>query len=149
MQEIRELEPQDTHLAYTTLLEFEPHHHLGSQEEFVRQVNQYQRPEGYRLIGSFEDSIGFPVAVAGFRTIHGLGRDHYLYLDDLITRSAFRGRGHATSLMQWLYDEAKRLGCTQLHLDSAVGSHRHNAHRFYLNQRMYISCYHFQCNLTS
>ena len=147
MSIIRELEAQDTHLAYTTLLEFEPHYRLGSQEEFVRQVNQYQRPEGYRLIGSFEDGIDTPVGVAGFRTIHSLASSHYLYLDDLITRVAFRGRGHAAGLMQWLYDEADRLGCTRLELDSAVEEHRYDAHRFYLNQRMYIKCYHFERDL--
>jgi len=145
MSIIRELDAQNTHLAYKTLLELEPH--LGSQEEFVRQVNQHLRPERYRLIGSFEDDIDTPVAIAGFRTLHSLAWSYYLYVDDMITRAAFRGRGHGTGLMQWLYEEAHRLGCIQVHIDSGVGAHRYNAHRLYLNQQMYISCYHFQHDL--
>jgi GNAT superfamily N-acetyltransferase len=144
---IRELEAQDTYLTYTTLLECETDYHLGSQEEFVRQVNQYQRPEGYRLIASFEDGIDTPVAIAGFRTSHSLAFNHFLYVHDLITRAAFRGRGHAASLMRWLYEEADRLGCTQLQLDSGVGPHRYDAHRFYLNQGMHIRAYHFARDL--
>src|SRR6266576_672672 len=141
MSIIRELAAQDTHLAYEALLELELG--LDSQEKFVRQVNQYLRPEGYRLIGTFEDGIETPVAIAGFRTVHGLACSYYLYLDHLVTCAAFRGRGHATSLMQWLYEEADRLDCAQFHLDSAVEAHRYDAHRLYLNQRMHIHAYHF------
>ncbi len=144
---IRELEAQDTHLAYTTFLELVPHLVDLQQEEFVRQVNEYQRSEGYRLVGSFEDGIENPAAIAGFRTIHSLGWGYYLYLEHLVTYTPLRGRGHATGLMQWLYEEANQLGCTQLHLDSAVGPHRYDAHRFYLNQRMHIKCYHFERDL--
>jgi len=146
MSIIRELGIQETYLAYPALLEFLPHLDL-SQEECVSQVNNNLRPQGYRLIGSFEDSIDTPAAIAGFRTVDSLVFKHYFYLDVLVTCAAFRGRGHATGLMQWLYDEANRLGCTEFHLDAAVGPHRYDAHRFYLNQRMHISCYHFERDL--
>jgi GNAT superfamily N-acetyltransferase len=147
---IREMEAHDTYLAYTTFLElfsYLPDLADLQQGEFVRQVNEYQRPEGYRLIGSFEDGVESAVAIAGFRPLHSLGISYYLYLDHLVTSAPFRGRGHATGLMQWLYDEAKRLGCTELHLNSAVVPQRYDAHRFYLNQRMHIGCYHFEREL--
>jgi GNAT superfamily N-acetyltransferase len=139
MSTVRELEASETHLAYTTLLELRPH--LSSRDEFVEQVNSKQRPEGYRIVGSFEDGIDEPVAVAGFRTGHNLAWGYYLYVDDLVTQSNFRGRGHAAQLMQWIYDQARQLGCNQVHLDSGV--HRFDAHRFYLNQRLHISSHHF------
>lgn len=147
MPMIRELEAQDTHLAYTAFLELLSHLGDLQQEEFVRHMNEYQRPEGYRLIGSFEDGLEAAAAIACFYTRHSLGWGNYLYLENLVTCTSFRSRGHAAGLMQWLYEEANRLGCSQLHLDSAVGPHRYDAHRFYLNQRMHISCYHFQRNL--
>lgn len=143
MPTVRELTASETHLAYTTLLELRPH--LASRDEFVEQVNTRQRPEGYRIIGSFEDGRDEPVAIAGFRTAHSLSWGHYLYVDDLITQAAFRGRGHAASIMQWIYDQARHLGCNQVHLDSGV--HRHDAHRLYLNQRMRISAHHFALEL--
>lgn len=140
MAAIRELGPQETHLAYPALLELRPH--LGSLDAVVRLVNEEQRSEGYRLVGSFEDGVDEAAAVAGFRTAHSLAWGYYLYVDDLSTRAAFRKRGHGASLMQWIAEEARRLGCNQLHLDSGV--HRHDAHRLYLNQRMDITSHHFQ-----
>jgi GNAT superfamily N-acetyltransferase len=139
MASIRELGPQETRLAYPALLELRPH--LVSLEALVQQVNEAQRSEGYRLIGSFEDGMEDAAAVAGFRTAHGLAWGYYLYIDDLSTRAAFRQRGHGACLMQWLIEEARRLGCGQVHLDSGV--QRHDAHRLYLNQRMDITAYHF------
>lgn len=139
MSAVRELGVGETKLAYSTMLELRPQ--LGSLDEFVARVNQLQRPEGYRLVGSFEDGIDEPVGLAGFRTMHSLAWGYILYVDDLVTRATFRNHGHAARLMQWLYKEARQLGCVQLHLDSGV--HRHVAHRFYLNQRMHISSHHF------
>ena len=143
MATIRELGPQETLLAYPAMLELRPH--LGSPEDFVQVVNQEQRPEGYRLVGSFEEGVDQAVSIAGFRTGHNLALGYYLYVDDLVTRAAFRKRGHAAHLMQWLLEETRRLGCVQLHLDSAV--HRHDAHRLYLQQRMDITAYHFNLGL--
>jgi hypothetical protein len=45
--------------------------------------------------------------------------------------------------MDWMIDEAKRLYCDELHLDSGVGPDRADAHRLYLNKRMRISSHHF------
>ncbi|HEY7356985.1 MAG TPA: GNAT family N-acetyltransferase [Ktedonobacterales bacterium] len=143
MATIRELGPQETHLAYLAIRELRPH--LDSLDAFVRQVNEDQRPEGYRLLGSFEDGIEEAAAVAGFRTGHMLSRGFYLYVDDLGTRAAFRRRGHGVGLMEWLIAEGRRLGCARLHLDSGV--HRHDAHRLYLNQRLDITAHHFHRNL--
>lgn len=140
MSSIRELGPAETHLAYTTLLELRPH--LPSLEAFVARVNTAQRPEGYRLIGSFVEGNVEPVAAAGFRTLHALAWGHVLYVDDLITQETQRKAGHADRLIQWLVDEAQRLGCDQLHLDSGV--QRFGAHRFYFAHGMRISAYHFQ-----
>ena len=36
---------------------------------------------------------------------------HYLYVDDLSTVPAARGRGHADLLLAWVVDEGRRLGC--------------------------------------
>ena len=60
----------------------------------------------------------------------------------LVTLPEFRSGGHGHLLLEWLFAEAKRLDCEQLHLDS--GHHRHGAHRFYLNHGMHIDAHHFK-----
>ena len=137
---IRELKEGETHLAYVAMLELRPH--LGSLADFVRLVDDVQRPAGYRLIASFDDHEQ-AAAAAGFRVLDYLAWGHALYCDDLSTRQMYRGRGHAGGLLDWMVGEAKRLGCAELHLDSGVGPDRETAHRLYFNKGMRISSYHF------
>jgi GNAT superfamily N-acetyltransferase len=136
---IRELGPGETHLAHDALISLRPH--LGSVAELVRRLDEAQRPEGFRLVASFVDGEAQAAACAGFRTGHNTAWGHYLYVDDLSTVPEHRREGHAGALMRWLFEEARRLGCDQLHLDS--GHHRHDAHRVYLNHGLRISAHHF------
>jgi len=141
MPTIRELSPDETRLAYAAIRELRPD--MYTLGEFVERVNALQRPEGYRLVASFEEGAeSEAAAVAGFRALHTLAWGRFLYVDDLVTLPARRGRGHADALLRWLAAEAERLGCGQLHLDSGV--QRLAAHRFYHAHRMSITAYHFQ-----
>jgi GNAT superfamily N-acetyltransferase len=142
---IRELSSAETHLASAAMLELRPH--LGSAEEFVRRVDDVQRTNGYRLIASFEEGEEQAAACAGFRVLDYLAWGHALYCDDLSCRAALRGRGHAGALMDWMIEEAHRLGCGEFHLDSGVGPDRTTAHRLYFNKRMRISSHHFSRNV--
>ena len=137
---IRELGPEETALAYRAMLELRGR--IGSEAEFVARVNDLQRPEGYRLLGSFAEGDPAAVAAAGFRTAHFLAWGYALYVDDLSSRPGFRRQGHAGALMDWLLEEARRLGCDQLHLDSGVGPDREEAHRLYPTTRLRISSHH-------
>jgi len=142
---VEELGPERTALAHRAMLELRPR--IGDAAAFAEHVNRALRPEGYRLVASFEEGDQRAVAVAGFRTMRMLAWGHVLYVDDLSTRAAYRGRGHASGLLRWLLDEARRLGCDQLHLDSGVGPDRQAAHRLYLDHRMRISAHHFAIDL--
>jgi GNAT superfamily N-acetyltransferase len=116
---------------------------LPGEEAFAGKIDEVQRAEGYRLLGAFEDDRREAVAVAGFRALHCLAWGHALYVDDLSTLPAARRRGHGGALLAWLLDEARRLGCEQLHLDSGVGLDRADAHRLYMNAGLVISAHHF------
>jgi len=142
---IREIGPDETHLAYVAMRELRPG--IGSEGEFVEYVDRLPRPEGYRLIASFAESETQAAGVAGFRTGHFLTWGHTLYCDDLSSRALFRRQGHAGLLVDWLIAEARRIGCDQFHLDSGVGLDRQDAHRLYLNKRMHISAHHFSLEL--
>ena len=138
---IREITPPETGLAFAAMRELRPQ--VPSEEAFVRLVDDMLRPEGYRLVGAFEDVWPHAAAIAGFRTGHGVAWGHYLYLDDLSTLPAARRRGYGRRLLEWLIEEGRRLGCEQLHLDSGVGPERIDAHRLYFNAGLRISSYHF------
>ena len=116
---------------------------VGSADEFVRRVDDVQRPAGYRLIGFFVEGREQAVAAAGFRVNDYLAWGHSLYCDDLSTLPDHRGHGYAAELLDWMIDEARRLGCGEFHLDSGVQAERETAHRLYFNKRMRISSYHF------
>ncbi|MCL4692370.1 MAG: hypothetical protein KJ060_07660 [Candidatus Hydrogenedentes bacterium] len=56
-----------------------------------------------------------------------------------------RSQGHGDALFDWLTTKAREENCATLELES--GTHRHDAHRFYLRKRMRISSYHFTVDL--
>lgn len=116
--------------------------HRDDEAAFVRRVDGVQRPEGYRIVGAFEDD-GSVTAVAGFRLIHNLAWGDVIYVDDLSTLPVARRSGHGRALLEWCAQEARRLKCDALHLDSGVEANRADAHRLYLNTGMRISAHHF------
>jgi GNAT superfamily N-acetyltransferase len=138
---LRELLPPDSGLALEAMRELRPD--WSETEAFVRQVDDVQRPEGYRLVGAFDDGREQALAVAGFRVVNNLAWGRTLYVDDLSTHPEGRRRGHGAALLDWCAEEARRLGCEELHLDSGVGPEREDAHRLYFNQGLRISSHHF------
>jgi GNAT superfamily N-acetyltransferase len=139
---IREIQASETALAYRAMAALRTH--LTSEEEFVRRVDEVQRGEGYRLAGAFQDGTEHALAVAGFRVVHNLAwGDAALYVDDLSTLPEGRRRGHGRALLDWMLEEARRLGCEQFHLDSGLGPARADAHRLYMNAGLQINAFHF------
>ena len=138
--EIRELGPGETAVAAAALLELRPH--LGSAEALAERADA-QRAAGYRIAVAVDDGETEAAAAAGFRIQENLAWGRHLYVDDLSTRVAARGRGHGAALMDWLIDCARREGCGELHLDSGVGPERESAHRLYFGSRLRIASYHF------
>ena len=137
---VRELAARETGLAFEAMHVLRPR--LADEREFVRRVDELQRPQGYRLVAVVEDD-GAVSAVAGFRVLEMLAYGRILYIDDLSTLPSARRRGHGRALLQWCAEEAAREGCAAVQLDSNVGPERRNAHRLYFNHGMRISSYHF------
>ena len=115
--------------------------HYEDEAEFVRRVDEVQRREGYRIVGAFDGERC--LGVAGFRELNNLAWGHVVYVDDLSTHPDGRRRGYGRALLEWCAEEARRLGCAQLHLDSGVEANRLDAHRLYLNTGMRITSFHF------
>ncbi|MDX8033297.1 GNAT family N-acetyltransferase [Lentzea sp. BCCO 10_0856] len=138
---IAELDDADTALAYDAIRALRPH--LTSVDQYV-DVVRAQRKEGYRIVASF-DASGQVVAAAGFRHMTNLYAGSHIYIDDMTTLPSARKQGHAGALLKWVDEEARRLGCTSVQLDSAT--HRHDAHRLYLNSGYVIPAFHFSRSL--
>jgi GNAT superfamily N-acetyltransferase len=106
---------------------------------YLDAVRRMQSRGGYQLAQLIAE--GRVAAVAGFRFAHSLAWGEYVYVDDLVCDEAVRSRGHGSRLLDWIIARARGRGCTQLHLESGV--QRFDAHRFYLRERMDITCHHF------
>lgn len=106
----------------------------------------HQRKYGYRLIAVLdEDGSGAALACAGFRQGRSLSWGEYIYIDDLVTHPDHQRSGHGSALLAWIVQEARRLGCDEVHLDS--GAQRHDAHRLYLGRGFQIRALHFSTTL--
>lgn len=110
-------------------------------EGLVSQIDNRQRPAGYRLWAAFEADHAEAAAVTGFRRLTSLAWGDVLYVDDLSTRATSRRRGHALALLEAVAAEGRALGCAAVHLDS--GHHRYDAHRLYLAADYQIRSHHF------
>lgn len=109
------------------------------RDEFLATIREMMAG-GYQLAYIMDnDKV---ISNAGFRIAHSLYMGRHLYVDDLISDQKSRSHGHGHILMTWLTELAKSKDCKFVHLDSGV--QRADAHRFYLNQGMRISCFHFE-----
>jgi GNAT superfamily N-acetyltransferase len=124
--------------TYDTMKELRPE--FQDPGTYLKTVKRIRDDYGYKLAAlKDENEIS---AVAGYRYGEALSWKKYLYVDDLVTQLQYRSKGYGKQLFQWLVDEARRNNCAALHLDSGV--QRHDAHRFYLRERMDIVFYHFR-----
>jgi len=110
--------------------------------EFVDRIH-LQQTEGYQLV--FREHEGAVVSVAGFRMRNLLSDGKTLYVDDLVTDAGARSQGHGEAMLLWLIALAREAGCNSFTLDS--GTHRQEAHAFYLRHRLRITSFHFNLPL--
>lgn len=110
---------------------------------FLQQVKEMMAREGYTILyGALEEGgKEIVVAFAGFRSLLKLHRGPIIYIDDLSTHPAHRGKGYAGLLLDQVHRLAKEEGKVAVELDS--GHHRHDAHRLYLNKRYTLASHHF------
>jgi GNAT superfamily N-acetyltransferase len=136
-KEVRHLntsDPGELKRAFEVFHFLRPHLDL---ETFIARV-QRQLPDGYKII--YLERDGSIVSAAGYRVTSFLAWGKVLYIDDLITNPEKKRLGLASTLLDWLIEEAKRLQCDEVHLDS--GFARHDAHRLYLNKGFILSTHH-------
>jgi ribosomal protein S18 acetylase RimI-like enzyme len=134
--EIKTARAKEDYIAcWTAVQHLRPHLDL---ERYLVLV-LYMQDEGYRLI--YIEEEGKVVAFCGYRPETMLHRGRSLYIDDLCTLPQARKKGYASRLLKQVFSVAEKEEYDSVHLDS--GSHRHEAHRLYLNQGFDITSFHF------
>jgi GNAT superfamily N-acetyltransferase len=128
-------EEEEVRRCWPAFKELRPH--LQSEEELVARW-RVQTAEGYQIIYIAEGER--VPAAAGYRFLNTLAWGKVLYLDDLVALQSSQGAGLGTALLKYLQDEARRLGCDALHLDT--GYQRHLAHRAYFRNGFRMDCMH-------
>ncbi len=106
--------------AFELMRQLRPH--LQS-DTFIAMV-ALQRLEGYRLFAGYGPEL---LCVAGVRETCTLARGRHLFIDDLVTDTAVRGRGAGTAMLRWLAGLAADKGLPRIYLDSrdsAIGFYR-------------------------
>lgn len=130
------LSDNDIRLTYRVMSQLRTH---VPEHEYVDRVKRQSQASGYQIAALFDDGqIG---CVAGYRISECLAWGKFLYVDDLVSDQNGRSKNYGKQMIAWLEDEARKNACKEFHLDSGV--QRHGAHRFYLRERMDITCYHF------
>ena len=129
----------DIQKCWQVLLELRPH---LIENEFVPTVKE-MISEGYQL--AFIEEDGKAVAAIGYRYLQYLYNGKHIYIDDLSTLPAARGKGYAGKLLDYVEAEARAKGYKAVTLDS--GYQRLDAHRLYLNKGFVLSSHHFSKTL--
>lgn len=111
--------------------------HLKNNNEFIEMV-LCQMNEGYLIMAGIIDNN--VVGCIGYRIMHTLAWGKILYIDDLISSNKFRNNGCGKQLLGHAIQQAKKLNCNQVHLDT--GYSRHDAHRLYLKNGFQLNCHH-------
>jgi GNAT superfamily N-acetyltransferase len=134
--------PGDPRLAtdiLPVLLELRPHLTAAT----LASIYAEGHPQGLRFTGAYAG--GACRAVAGWRIVATTFCGRKLTVDDLVTAGTARSAGLGRALLTELHRRARTAGCHLLDLDSAT--HRTDAHRFYLRERMSIAAFHFLTQL--
>jgi ribosomal protein S18 acetylase RimI-like enzyme len=91
-------------------------------------IYRRQAKTGYRVLLLIKDNK--PAAMAGFRIQENLIHGRFLYVDDLVTDAAYRGKGLGEKLLSALIELTENSSCERMVLDTAMANH--DAQRFYL-----------------
>ncbi|WP_098891651.1 MULTISPECIES: GNAT family N-acetyltransferase [Streptomyces] len=132
---------EDVRRCWPVFRELRPH--IASEDEFVGRW-KVQQDEAYRIV--FLEQDGEVRAAAGFRIVHSIAWGRAVYLDDLCALTEHQGAGLGRAVLGFVQDEARRLGCGAVHLDT--GYHRRRAHRTYLRSGFELSLHHLEWKAT-
>lgn len=117
---------------------------LSNEADFLQDVRRMQK-FGYRLLVAFENNI--PVALAGYHEAESFVHGKFIYVEDLITTEAKRGKKVGEQLLHSIFAMAKNQGLNKVNLDTWIGNSL--AQRFYYRMGMLAIGMHFSYEITT
>jgi GNAT superfamily N-acetyltransferase len=122
--------------SFEVMRELRPH--LTDSNAFVAQLAR-QAESGYRLLAAWlGDTV---VGLAGYRFQENLLYGRFVYVDDLVVHHKARSQRLGERLLDAVRDEARRVGCHRLLLDTGLANAL--AQRFYFRQGLLATGLHF------
>ena len=116
--------------CFPTMHELRPH--LADAAELVERVRRQRDEAGYRLLVAWRGEAA--IGLAGYRVQEMLVAGRFIYVDDLVVRSAERRGRLGARLLDAVSEEGKRLDCPRLVLDTAIDNSL--GQRFYFRYGM-------------
>ena len=117
----------------------------GSDELMLGALQKLVAEQGLRIFGAHLGDEPVAAAVLTARVLENLVSGRFLYIDDLGTSAAFRGRGLAGALFDHAEELAAELGCVGgIQLNSGLGENRADAHGFYFGRGLRIASFTFR-----
>ena len=115
------------------------------EDTYIDNVLRMIEDEKFHLVYIQAEDESKAAAFIGYRVMHTLRTGRMIYIDDLYTDPAYRGRGYAGALLDYIDRQAEAGAISSVHLDS--GYILHDAHRLYLNKNFVLACNHFAKNI--
>lgn len=126
--------------CHPVMAELRPH---LKKADFAETIARLSSRHNFSLV--YLECSGTVKAVAGIRVAEWLYTGQYLEIEDLITAEGNRSAGYGGMLFDWICDEGRRRGCSQIRLVSGV--QRKDAHRFYERKGMTFEAHYYSMNL--
>jgi GNAT superfamily N-acetyltransferase len=115
-------------------------HHVSMIDDDFALFIEEMKDTRYQCIGAFDgDKL---IATVGFWVGVRFYCGKYMYINNFVVDNNQRGKGVGSQVMEWLEEEAKRLNCKAVVLDSYVTNSA--AHKFYFGKGYIISNFHFK-----
>jgi len=111
------------------------------ENTYIDLITNMIKNEAFNLVYIPNKDNTKAAAFIGYRIQHTLRTSWMIYVDDLYTDPAYRGKGYAGALLDYVDSEAAKVKIQSVHLDS--GYMLHDAHRLYLNKGYVLACNHF------
>ena len=126
----------DAPLCYPVMRQLRPE---SASAEALADAWQLQAADGYRMFALLDgDVVG---ALAGFRQGRNFVHGRHIYVDDLVTDEAMRGKGYGAMLLNRIREEARSLGCGRILLDTPMANAL--GQRFYFREGMLATAMRF------
>jgi ribosomal protein S18 acetylase RimI-like enzyme len=106
-------------------------------------ISEMMQNEKYCIAGIMDDDKF--VAFAGYRIMTSLHSGHIIYIDDLCTLEAYRGKGLASQLLSHVKAIAIAKNKDTVVLDTNFNNSA--AQKLYLNSEFQLTALHLSCNL--